>query len=508
MSLHEYLGFDAQPFTTTNADEELNLAEYFVPPPFYDAVLGDANSPSASVVLAPRGAGKTALRRMLEQGSTKYRFMAVTYDRYEFGAGQTPDNITLNYHLRNIICRVLVSYLSYIADYPDLLTKLNDADKKNIALFAKTYLGDLTGDKLQELLSELKGLPDKFKAFWLKNVGVLESVVNWILKTQNLPEIDLPDAKQEEKRLSETYKHQLKYLSTLVTALGFKAIYVLIDKPDETEHTGNNSGATYSLIRPLLRDLELLGLRPYGFKFFLWDQIDSLYRKDARPDRIHEYKLSWSRQSLQAVLSKRLKYFSNQHCANMSQICETSHAYDVDTAICVIANKSPRNVIRICEQILAAQAEIANDARIISRTAVDRGVLTYCEQASINTYGGNVIKDMQRIGRELFTINFLANEVFKVDANTVRNKITAWTTMGLVKQIGSLVVATSKKPLNLYCVVDPAVVRIIHRTLSLDVFLQTLWIPCNFCNTDNLMGLDIFSNDNPPLCLECGRSLV
>jgi hypothetical protein len=37
MSLYQNLGFKAHPFAKTNADEEPNLAEYFVPPPFYDS---------------------------------------------------------------------------------------------------------------------------------------------------------------------------------------------------------------------------------------------------------------------------------------------------------------------------------------------------------------------------------------------------------------------------------------------------------------------------------------
>jgi hypothetical protein len=66
MLLYEKLGFTQHPFSKTNADEEPNLGEYFVPPPYFDAVVGDSSAPSASVVLAPRGAGKSALRRMVE----------------------------------------------------------------------------------------------------------------------------------------------------------------------------------------------------------------------------------------------------------------------------------------------------------------------------------------------------------------------------------------------------------------------------------------------------------
>ncbi len=88
MPLYETLGFSKHPFSKTNADEEPDLASYFVPPPYFDAVIGDSSSPSASVILAPRGAGKSALRRMVESNSLDHKFLAVTYDRFEFSAGQ------------------------------------------------------------------------------------------------------------------------------------------------------------------------------------------------------------------------------------------------------------------------------------------------------------------------------------------------------------------------------------------------------------------------------------
>lgn len=58
MALFEQLGFDKHPFLKTNADEEEALQDYFVPPPYFDAIIGDPDNPSSSIVLAPRGAGK------------------------------------------------------------------------------------------------------------------------------------------------------------------------------------------------------------------------------------------------------------------------------------------------------------------------------------------------------------------------------------------------------------------------------------------------------------------
>lgn len=39
------LGFSVDPFAKTNADEEEKLSEYFIKPPFFNAVYGDLSTP-------------------------------------------------------------------------------------------------------------------------------------------------------------------------------------------------------------------------------------------------------------------------------------------------------------------------------------------------------------------------------------------------------------------------------------------------------------------------------
>jgi hypothetical protein len=142
---YERLGFTGHPFSKTNADEEPLLKSYFIPPPFFDAVVGDPRHPNSSIVLAPRGAGKTALRRMIEDWGEQNHVLAVTYDRFEFGATQKLENVSLAYHLRNIIVRILVAYLSLLADNAELLIELDKPTRGTLSLFVHSYLGDMTG---------------------------------------------------------------------------------------------------------------------------------------------------------------------------------------------------------------------------------------------------------------------------------------------------------------------------------------------------------------------------
>ncbi|MBO9471854.1 hypothetical protein J7355_17315 [Endozoicomonas sp. G2_2] len=506
MALYAQLGFKNHPFLKTNADEEDALESYFVPPPYFDAVIGDSSAPSSSVVLAPRGSGKTAQRRMVEAESVRSNFLAVTYDRFEFSSGQKISEITLQYHLRNIITRVLVSFLSYLSEQRNVAELISKDEKKQLSIFINGYLGGLTGDGIQELLAELKSLPDKFKDFWRNHVGFMESVINFLLRTYDLEKIDLPDAKQEEKRLGETYKHQLETLLSLVRKIGFESIYVLIDRPDETEKTGNNPDATYQLIKPLIRDLELLGLRGYAFKFFLWDQIEPYYRADARPDRVAQYELKWTRNGLKEVLSRRLKSYSDNRVENFDQLM--AEPCGIDDHLCLLANGSPRNLIRLCETIFAIQAERNLDSNRITISAIDQATVIHSEKVFIESHGENVLKDLQRIGQELFTTNFVANDILKISGNGARNKITAWANLGIVAQVGTVIVPPATRPTHLYGVIDPCAVRIIHRNVPFEDFVQDRWLPCDHCLTDNLISLELYPEGEDPLCRQCGRILL
>lgn len=507
---HEQLGFTkAHPFAQTNADEEPFLKSYFVPPPFFASVLGDPRHPSATVVLAPRGAGKSAQRRSLELWCEENDVLAVTYDRFEFGAGQKIQDISLAYHLRNIIIRFLVVYLSHLQEKRDAVDSLSKKDRRDLTLFVQSYLGGLTGGQLQELLRELKSLPERFKDFWRENVGVLESVVNIVLKRYGLDAIDLPDLAQEQKKLSDTYKHQLEFLRLLAKKIGLTAVYILVDKVDETEKTGNNSELSYRLIQPMLQDLELLGLEGIGFKFFLWDAVLPRFLEDARPDRVAQHHISWTITALKAALSKRLFAFSEGKIDKFADLLDEKLDYDVDFALALLANGSPRNLIRLCEKILAAESETNPAAHVISQAGLDSGVRVFCDQVVTEQYGMDVVKDLSRVGRELFTINYLSNDVFKTThENTSRNKVTGWQKSGLVKQIGEVSVKESRRPLNFYYVADPAMIRTIYASKSISDFLRDHWLPCDSCKFDNLMDVGLFPEGNDAVCSNCGRNLL
>lgn len=505
MKLIENLGFTSPPFEKTNADEEPNLAEYFIPPPFFNSIIGTPKTPNATVVFAPRGAGKTAQRRMVEREGIKNKFLAVTYDRFELTNNLKIQDISLDYHLRNIIIRILLSILSYATDYPDLIKNFTKNEKKQFNLFIQTYLGNMTGDDVQELMSELKGIPERFSKFWRDNVSFIEPIVAYLLKSNNLDVIDPEKISLNERKLSGTYKYQLEQLLKYTQKIGFDSIYILIDKIDETEQTGNNPEHSYILIKPLLKDLDLLGIKGFGFKFFLWDKIEPYYRKDARSDRVSEYTLKWKRQTLKAALELRFKYFSGGKLSGFSSVIK-GDGFDIDNVVCLMANGSPRNMIRLSDRILAIQSE-KEELSEIELSSVDQASVDYSEKLFKENYDEDLLKIIQKIGREIFTINHLANNIFKITTQGARSKLKVWLNIGLVQQVGS-VTGKGSKPINLYCIADPIAVRLIHRKEPIVEFIQNRWLPCGYCSTDNLVDINLYPEDNEPSCRGCGRNIV
>lgn len=505
-NIYNRLGFSNNPFAYTNADEEENLEDYFVAPPYYETIQGDFNSPSSNIVLAPRGSGKTAQRRMIEIWSRDKPILTVTYDRFELGNDQNLNGVTLNYHLKNIIQRTLLNLILWIAEYPDTIKNFTKEEKKNLSILCHNYLGDVNGSKILEVLNDIKSVTEKIKKFWNENIGVLDTLLNFILKKYDLPELDLPDLKHEEKTLAQSYKYQLELLFEIAQKLGFKSIYILIDKVDETHLTTNSPENTYRLIGPLLKDLETHGIKGYAFKYFLWDKIYDYLLKDGRPDRIQINSLIWSRDRLLTMLSYRLKAFSNGKIENLEQLFCNNNRFKADDIVTILSWRSPRNVVRFCQEIIAEQTLINDVVSCIDNKAVDRASLKISEKISEEIYGSETIHEIKKLDQELFSINHLANNIYKITANGVRPRVTSWVDKGFLFMVGGDK-GGSKRPVNMYFVGDPRINRLINSKKEVSLWLKDNWFPCSHCDSDLILDFKYLNDDMDIECWNCKRNI-
>nr|HID14455.1 hypothetical protein [Anaerolineae bacterium] len=132
--LEEWLGsydFEANPFGECEADREPRLSEYFILTPYYDEILGSADSPRTMVIYAARGCGKTAHRIMVARACRPHTpnsdILAVEYT--DFGAlphemARDPGAVDLRRHLGQILRAGVEAFIEAVVQDPALAVSL------------------------------------------------------------------------------------------------------------------------------------------------------------------------------------------------------------------------------------------------------------------------------------------------------------------------------------------------------------------------------------------------
>jgi hypothetical protein len=248
------LGFEDNPFAHTNADEEERLPEYFVPPPYFEAVFGNPVKPKSFIVFAPRGGGKSAQRRMIELRSLENNILTITYDNFDFPDVNKSSDIKLHHHLRRIIRFILTGLLVNIYSTPESANLLKKEDKEVFLKLAAEHLGDIKSADLTIALDSLKSLKDKFKDVWnewFPTIGLgIQSVLKLLKPIHDFGDnvANLNKFQDPDYKAPDSLKFQLKLMVDLSQKLGWSSIYILVDKVDEASTTGNNAKDSFNLL--------------------------------------------------------------------------------------------------------------------------------------------------------------------------------------------------------------------------------------------------------------------
>lgn len=507
VSLFENLGFDSNPFQYSNADREDRLAEYFIAPPYFDSVYGEPARPSSCIVFAPRGGGKSAQRRMIEIRSQETPILCLTYDRFEFTPSMRLKDVSLQYHLRQIIRIALIGILTQMQLKQEKPASFTNAEKKLLRSFVVTYFTDATTSDIRDAIESLRSFSEKIKSMWNEYLEFTNPLVNLIFRRYAIDPVSFARFKQEESRLDPSLKYQLRMIYELASKLGLKAIYILIDKVDETEYTGNDPDASFQLISPLIRDLELLDMKGYAFKSFLWDELKPFVSRYARPDRVPQHTMEWKPVSLKDMLAQRLGAFSEGRITTLRAIADPQTKGDLDDHVILFAQRSPRDVIRICQKILAEQMEIDAGARRLSNAAIERGVETFCNEITDEAIAKRVLredwlKDLRKNHRADFTITYVSHDTLKVSTQAARARIQKWTQSGMVKKVGTIISPVTKQPNNLYALTDIRLAKLVFQESTVSQFLDDKVRVCPNCDIPIIRDWDLRRDHE---CHRCGQ---
>lgn len=492
-------GFKSDPFSSTNAETEEELQDYFVPPPYFATVLGDPKAPVSNVVFAPRGAGKTAQRRMIEEESVgQAQFLCLTYDSFDTGGTGVLSNPTLEAHLVEVSRLITVGILERLTA-PGEADKLDRRDKEVVKAASELFLARLSALEYERAIKSVKSAGQRAGDFWRQYGGVVAAGVAALMKRAGLDPVSLPDDLQATA-LSPDGSARFFYgeLLRIARRLGWRAVYILVDKVDETPTTSTNADAAFNLIRPLLVDLPTLETPGAAFKFFLWDQTEQSFRLGGgRPDRMQVVTLNWSVQELELMLTRRLRSFSDGAVETFNSMLCPDAKIDAHKLLAYLAHGSPRDMIRMAATIIAEQTRHSGSAACITEHSLLQGVQNFSLQRSQELYP-QFLPDLQKVGQPTFTINGISSDVFRFTTQAGRSKVQKWQNSGAVDKIAELA-NPSGRPTYLYGIVDPRLVittrgRDVRTALEQDIHV------CNAC------ARFVTSIDPELSCPHCGQS--
>jgi len=497
------LGFSANPFQFTNADEEEHLQSYFIPPPYFASVWGDPQHPSSHVIFAPRGGGKSAQRRMIEYRAASENVFAVTYDRFEGLNGLDLQTVGIEFHLHNIISLLLLGFLLEYKSRGLMAPAFSGAERGQIEALCALYLGKINRLEALDALKSLRTLSSKARQVLREWSGPLSALVSAALASHGVHGAGVglgAGGSKDREVLEGPSKIHLEMAVGFVRSIGFDSVYILVDKVDETPMTGNNAEDSFLLVKPLLRDLELMQLPGVGFKFFLWDKLQPYYREYARPDRLQQFELSWNEQDISKMLSRRLEAFSDGKIKDLGELTEARLANGLQFMVVLFSSGSPRDMIRICQAILSEQLQSDPESKKIGVLAIVDGISKFCQIRAKELLPAGVLRELIKVGRVDFTTNYVANDVFKIEVNSARNKILQWTQTGAVERVGEL--HTGGRPVHHYAVSDVRVGAAMLPQVDLMNFVSNKVHYCGKCRAVLLRDWDL----NPTqTCHQCGN---
>lgn len=502
MSFESFLtraGFGGDPFASTNAEQEDRLSDYFVPPPYFESVLGDPTTPKTNVVFAPRGSGKTAQRLMIERlsGADESNFLCLTYDK--FSTVQKAGGKLADHQLE--LCRLLtIGILSRLESKPAHVVMLNAHEREVVKSAGLSLLGSLTIGQYEDAIRSVKTLGDKAGEFWKKYGGPVAAGLAILIKKAGLDDVSLAlPLPTVGDTLTASVSYYYPTLVAVCQELEWEAVYFLVDKVDETSSTTTNADAAGRLIGELITDLPTIEAPGVAFKFFFWDRMEPyLQTIGLRRDRMEVVTLGWTTHELSQMLSRRLATFSEGGINSFNQLISTDEI-DFHLLLVHLSQGSPRDMIRMARAIVTEHTRMDTEAnRILAATAFI-GILNFSKASTGERYP-QTQGEFLKVGEPSFTLTGLAS-MFKISSKGAGNKTQAWITAGAVQPLGTKA-NPGKKPLNLYGFTDMRIVLASVPASEIELALDNYALECPDCFQLTVCGEAEFD------CPACGSTLA
>lgn len=283
--------------------------------------------------------------------------------------------------------------------------------------------------------------------------------------------------------------------------LFWRSVYVLVDRVDETSATANSPQAAFDIVSKLLISLPTIQQTGVGFKFFLWDQTERFFMEaGGRPDRVMIHRLRWSVEELTEMLSRRLRAHSEKRIGSLNDLLSSEAGLDAHLLICHVAHGSPRDMIRIAKQVIAEATKSQVGEARISRDNVMIGIGEFSKQRVDELYP-RFSAEFSRVPNANFTTPQLANDVFRITTQAMRQKILQWVEVGAVRKVAEQPTGENR-PLHVYAFSDPRILLRGFHASTIELNLDNYLLECEHCR------LIAIGSDAAFTCAECGSDVV
>ena len=322
--LDEWLQFQEvhDPFGTAVAESADPAAEPFIwEHPLYEQLY----PPAATIVLAPGGGGKTTARLALKRrfwGTSSAVFVLEYTDFHRLVAH--PERISAYRHVAEILCCAARAVATLLIDDPERLDAVQDP-------YARRLIHSLLTNHLfaPHLVEQLK--------------ATLEE------------KVPSPDGKPSNLLSGRSPGDIMRDVVTIVQALGFDELYLLVDGLNNLPETRNLDVAE-ALLRHLVNDSAFLDVPHLRVKLFLPDRWEPLVAdcEGVRSGRIHLLRLQWDGESLLEMLRMRLQVAGVESLNRLA--VEEIYPSELDKALAREAEGSPRRLIELGKALLCLRA--------------------------------------------------------------------------------------------------------------------------------------------------------
>jgi hypothetical protein len=207
--------------------------------------------------------------------------------------------------------------------------------------------------------------------------------------------------------------------------------------------------------------------------------------------------LNWRVEELAQMLTKRLDVFSNGKVSSLSQLVAPEVDIDLHRMVAHLAGGSPRDAIRLAKWIVSEQTRTGTKERCLGALAIWQGIRGYADELALEL-SGPYLRDLKRVAKPTFTLNYLANDALHLSTQAARNKVQNWMNAGVVARLGDAP-NPRNRGIHLYGIVDVRVVLSMMSATEVPLVLGNYAVECPGCSRI------LVTAESAIDCPHCGR---